>query len=82
MAPNPDRHEKGAPLEQSYLVTAEEIAACPLVAKLVVISSAWSTYQREPVDNCSLPTAFIAAGMFSLVIKGAPYYFTINQDKV
>ena len=63
MSPNPDRQEKGAPEERSYIVSAKDVATCPLVAKLVVISGGWSTYKRDKVEETNLlSSAFLVAG--------------------
>ena len=69
--PNPTE-DKSAPIpEHSYVVTAEEIAANKMTAKLVIISGCWSFNDRDYVDQgYLLPGAFIAAG---LLIKVTEY---------
>ena len=64
-APNPDRYEPldDPPLQESYIVTIEEVLNCSLVARLVVLSSGHGPYQVDHKHSCPrLASAFIAAG--------------------
>ena len=64
MSPNLDSIDGSAnSLEHASIVTAKEIAAVSMVAKLVVLSSCWSATQTQDVDvGFILPSAFLAAG--------------------
>ena len=64
-APNSDRYEPldDPPLQESYIVTTEEILNCSLVARLVLLSSGYGSYQFDHKDSClGLASAFISAG--------------------
>ncbi len=64
-SPNPDRHEKleDPPLQHSYIINLQEILACPLVAKLVVLSAGFGASTKDfPNTGYRLASAFLAAG--------------------
>ena len=65
MSPNVDEvDERGNLREHAYVVTAKEIAAATMTAKLVILSSCWSLLDTDYVDiGFTLPSAFLAAGL-------------------
>ena len=65
MSPNVDEvDEKGHLQEHAYVVTAKEISAVTMTAKLVILSSCWSSLDTHYVDiGFTLPSAFLAAGL-------------------
>ena len=84
-APNSDRYEPldDPPLQESYIVTTEEILNCSLVARLVVLSSGYGPYQFDHKDTClGLASAFISAGeshtLFSQSTVTCVNYFLIT----
>ena len=76
-APSPLRHEAGAPLERSYILTSREVAELKVKAKLVVLSGGWSAFRNEngthSVDSPPLihllPAAWIAAGQLVVLLS-------------
>ena len=69
-SPDPDRHKPHdePPLQDSYMVTVEEILTCPLVARLIVLSSGHGSYNVNHTDTrLTLASAFLAAGNHSLI---------------
>ena len=56
-------------MEKAFLITTEEIAECNMKAKVVVLSSGWSSYDRKSIDiGFKLPGAFLAAGIINKFI--------------
>ena len=70
MSPNIDEvDEKGHLQEHAYIVTAKEISAVTMTAKLVVLSSCWSSLDTHYVDvGFTLPSALLAAGLKHLTL--------------
>ena len=67
--PDPDRHEPAdePPLQDSYIVTVEEILSCSVTARLIVLSSAHgSTQINHRHSSLTLASAFLAAGKIKL----------------
>ncbi|XP_064648996.1 tetratricopeptide repeat protein 28-like [Lineus longissimus] len=63
MSPNVTYQESGPPPGGAYLISNEEIRSACTMAKLVIISSGWSTYQRKYEERqLLLPSAFVLAG--------------------
>ena len=66
--PDPDRHEPAdePPLQDSYIVTTEEILSCSVTSRLIVLSSAHgSTQMNQRHSSFTLASAFLAAGKTS-----------------
>lgn len=63
MSPNLIQVEAGPPREQTYLVTAEDIASLHLCAQLVVLNLGFTPYRKD-FSHCGykLPSAFLSAG--------------------
>jgi hypothetical protein len=65
MSANQTRQESGPPPEGAYLISNEEIRSTHTMAKLIIISSAWSSCKRKYEERqLLLPSAFIMAGKY------------------
>ncbi|KAL5012513.1 hypothetical protein ScPMuIL_011064 [Solemya velum] len=73
MSPNPIQVGEGPPQEQTYLVTADDIASLKLCAQLVVLNMGYTPYRKDStLCGYKLPSAFLSAGAQAVLVCLSP----------